>query len=331
MIVPRAVVKLLRPALVVALFSSLGLTLDAPRPALAQQQQQTPPPSPDVERGRRLYEKNDVKGAAKLFRKAVKERDDDYVAWFYLGQALMLQRDYEEALRAQEKAVKLAPGFAAAHAARAYILASTGKTAEAEEAARRALELDERQVDAHYAIGLLRLRECRWSEAIEKAELVIRQNERAANAYLMKSNALMGLYSEELKKLSAQNKKEGEEEPGERSTENTRAAQLQRLRGAIESLEKYVALNPKAADFKDARLRLDALRFDLRAATDEQHKIYKSSEVVRKAVILKKPKFLHSIGQREQRVRRRSSSRGALVRRHGDEDYGAQRPALRPD
>jgi Tfp pilus assembly protein PilF len=71
---------------------------------------------PSVERGVKLFQQGDMKGAAKEFRAAVKRTKNDPEAWFYLGQALLSYGDLKEARKALDAALGLKPDFAQAHA-----------------------------------------------------------------------------------------------------------------------------------------------------------------------------------------------------------------------
>jgi TonB family protein len=70
-----------------------------------------------------------------------------------------------------------------------------------------------------------------------------------------------------------------------------RAAQPRRLKEAAENMEKYLQLNPNAADAAALREQMETLLFYARAAdeTDPARKVYSASDNVARAVIMLKP------------------------------------------
>ena len=251
---------------------------------------QTPPAGdPNVERGVQLYNQRDLKGAIKQFRAALKTRKDDPVVWSYLGQALTLHGDLKEARKALDTSLRLKPDHADAHAGLAFLLMVSEKPREAEAEARRALELDGKQVDAHYVIAQLRLREGAWLKAIEEADAIIKTNDKAAVAYSLKSQALLGLYERGNTILA--DERRGVYDFNNQTVEEVRAAQPLRLKEAADNLEKYVQLSPKAPDAASLREQMETLLFYAHAAaeTDPARKVYSSSDNVARAVITYKP------------------------------------------
>lgn len=285
MAIPRVAAAVPRLTLLATL-SVLSQFFIGTENALARQTQTT---SPDVERGLRLYESDDMKGAASAFRAAVKKRRDDHIAWLNLGRALMWQGDYKESLKAYDAAIKLSPGLAAAHAGRAHLRHLVNKPREAEESARRALELDEKQLDARFVIGALRLREGALEKAVEEAEAIIKADAGAAGAYALKARALVGLYETSDEAAPVSERPHDDDAPVEQAVEKLNAVQIRRLKEAIAALGTYIRLKPNANDAREVHMRLEALRSDLRAGARMSERVYKSRDVTTKAVILSRP------------------------------------------
>jgi TonB family protein len=267
--------------------------VSAPTPALAQRPEAQKPTATqsasaadtEIERGRRLYEQGDMKGAAKEFRAAVKRRKDDPVAWLYLGQTLIWRGEMKEARKALDASLRLKPDSADAHASVAYLLMLSGKPREAEAEAKRALEFNAKQIDARFVVGTLRLHEGAWLKALEEADAILKVNEHAASAYSLRTQALIGLYERGNTILS--DARRGVYNFNSQTVEEVRAAQPLRLKEAADSLEKYLQLSPNAADAAELREQVEALRFY--AETDPARRAYATSEVTQRAVINFKP------------------------------------------
>ena len=244
---------------------------------------------PAVERGVKLFERGDMKGAAKEFRAAVKRTKTDPVLWLYLGQALVSRGDMKEARKALDASLALKPDYADAHASLAYLLLLTAKPADAEAEAKKALASNPDSPDAHYVIGKLRLREGAWLKALAEADLLIARTPNAAEAYSLKTEALLGLYERGNVVLSEERR--GAYDYDDKTIQEARAAQPQRLREAADSFEKYVALSPNAPGVAEMRQQLESLRYyaDAAASPDPLLRIYTASEAVTRAVITAKP------------------------------------------
>jgi TonB family protein len=281
----------LRTALLFVAVALLPLCARAQAPDANASRQATPASASDpaVERGVKLFERGDMKGAAKEFRAAVKRTKTDHVAWLYLGQALISLGDLKEARKALDTSLALKPDFADAHASLAYLLLLTSKPAGAEAEAKKALESDPNSPDAHYVIGQLRLREGAWLRALAEADLIIARAPNAAAAYSLKTEALLGLY--ERGNVVLADERRGAYKYDEKTIAEARAAQPLRLREAADSFEKYVSLSPNAPDVEEIRQQLESLRYfaDAAASPDPLRRIYSGSEAMTKAVITAKP------------------------------------------
>jgi len=247
-------------------------------------------PDPQLEQAVVLYRKGDVKGAVKEFRAAVKRRKDDPLAWAYLGQALAQGGDLKEARKALDAALKLNPDYAPAHSSLAYLHLVAGMERDAEAEAAKALALDNNLKNAHYVLGLVRLRQGAWLKALEEADAVIRLDANHADAYSLKTQALLGLY-ERASAVIAEERR-GAYDYDEATVREARAAQPSRLKEASESLAEYLRLKPNAEDAPLLREELESMRFYAAAgadAADPARKIYSTREGIKRAVILAKP------------------------------------------
>lgn len=108
-------------------------------------------------RGIEMYKRGDVKGAIKTLRAAVNLNKDDPESWYYLGSPLAADNEFKDARKAFENSVRLRPDFTDARAALAYMLLLEQKGIEAEREAQIVLNTDERNAEAHYVLGDLRL------------------------------------------------------------------------------------------------------------------------------------------------------------------------------
>lgn len=263
-------------------------------PARAQTQPQTQATAArteDVERGRALLRGGDAKGAARVFRAAVKARAGDAEAWHDLGVALAHGDDQKGARKAFEQAVRLRPDFAAAHSALAYTLLASNKLREALRRAERALELDADAPHARYVVGALRLRDGDAAGAQSEAEAAINSAPDFAPAYLLKSQALLaqsagpivrppqgGASAAAPPELSAEERK------------RLRIAAARRYKDAADSMEKFLALAPASR----ARWgeQLESLRVHGKYAEepDGARTVYSSGDdSTQRAVIIRKP------------------------------------------
>jgi TonB family protein len=244
-----------------------------------------------TERGMRLYSSGDTAGAIDALRKAVRMRADNADAWHYLGLALSRKGDVKEARKAFEKAVKLRPDFASARVGFAYMLLRANKNREAEREARRALELGAKNAEAHYIIGAIRLREDQEARAVEEAEMALKVKPDFMAALYLKTQALVGLYVEEYDAAEAKHvvSMDLSDEQRKAAIESRRAAILAlrpRLKTAVESLERLIALEQNSSQAASWREQLETLRAHAGGALDT---VVTMNEVTEKAVILGKP------------------------------------------
>lgn len=249
---------------------------------------QQPPTDPAVDRGIQLYQQGDAKGAIRQLQAALRTNKEDPQSWYYLGLSLTRDGQYKEASRAYEAATKLKPDWASARAGLAFTLLLRNKLKEALSEAERALTIDSGFVDAHYTIGVVRLRTGDNARAIEAAEAVIRLNPNYPQAYLLKSQALVSFF-------------QGSELPANDESNDKRLA---RYKEAAESLEKYLKLSPGTKSEATWREQLEALQFSasmLERAGDTRT-TFAAREVTEKARVLKKQEPSYTERARQNQV-----------------------------
>jgi TonB family protein len=251
-----------------------------------QQPQQQPAAlsSKERERGVNLYKQNDTKGAIRELRAAVKNRQDDADAWYFLALALNRDNDLKGARKAFETAIQLRPNLANAHTGLAYILLLNDKLKDASREAASALALDAGNAEAHYILGIAALRRGANQKALEEAVYTLKLKESFTPALLLKSQALANLYFSHY------------EFPGEESP----AARHAQIKDAVASLEQYLKVVQRTSDnaLKGSEQalwgqQLDELRFyeELadKASPENARAVFAPSEVAIKAKILSRP------------------------------------------
>jgi TonB family protein len=225
------------------------------------------------------------------------EGKKDPQAWFRLGVEYNRAGDVERARAAFRQAVKLRPGFAAAHAGVAYTFFVEKNFAEAEREALRAGFVDRNSKDFTALNVLAAIRTQRYREAaimaLARAEVALANNPDAAEWYLVKAQALVGLSIPEQKippDLSFRNQA-NTPPPDEAARKAARAEARKRDREAADSLEKYLSLARPVANGPYLREQLEALRYYSQDADDSgaADKAYGTTEVTTKAVIRRKP------------------------------------------
>jgi TonB family protein len=257
-------------------------------PAISQQPVESI--SEQRNRGIQLYKQGDAKGAAKILAAVVKQDKSDSDAWYFLGLALVRDDDLRNARKAFETTVKLKPDFGVAHTGLAYTLMAAAKNGEAAREARRAIELNAVDPEAHYILGVLNLRSGRNAEAIREAELAIAQKPNLATAYLLKSQTLMAIEGE----ASAESSRVVRVHTNGPLTEAEREERRQRYRksvasfaAAADALQTYLKLAPADNETAFWQEQLETLRAfsGNRQGTEPT---FFSSEVTTKVRVLEK-------------------------------------------
>jgi len=240
----------LRPLLIIAL---LGVaSLNSKFIGAVAQQSSPVALGNETALGISLYKKGDTKAAIGTLRAAVKKQKDDADAWFYLGLAYNKIDEVGSARKAFEAAVKIRPDFAAAHTALGYTWVLENKLGKAITEIDRALELKSQDHQAHYLRGVIYLRQRLLARALDESNVAISIAPGYPEAFFLKSQALMGLYSEKV--ISR-----GELSPQEYKERFKGSQDL--LRQASDSLERFLHLKPDAPDKAIWQDQLETMKF----------------------------------------------------------------------
>lgn len=281
-------------------FSLLALSSHPGARAQGQRQQQQPTPAADapapnanIERGLVLYRQGDADGAVEALRAATKRNGRDADAWYHLGLAYNRADKPKESRKAFEQAVKLRPEDVATRVGLAYSFFRLNKFREAAREAERALSINPRHAEAGYLLGAIKLRAGDFEKALERAGYVLKIDPTYSLALLLKTQALIGFYAEDI----GENYGKG---VSEKEVERRRAG----LKEAEESLEKFVRLNPQAIDAAAWREQLEAIRVFAGAAdpADPDRRIFVAGQVDQKAVLHVKPEPGFTTRARENNI-----------------------------
>lgn len=298
---------MLKPHLILSI--SLALTLSwIPHPSFAQTAQAVG--VEERERGIQLYRAKNYTESAKILKDVVKKNSTDDLAWYYLGLALTQQtKESKNAAKAFEAAIKLRPNFAAAHTGLSYVLLRRNKFSEALNEAQIALKLEPGLAHAHYVVGVVRLNEGAYQEALAAANDAIRINPTLAAAYLVKSEALWGVYAGPVETLVLT--KMDPVASGPPTPEQLEKSREKRSRDAAilaesaESLETYLKLNPADPSAALWREQLVTLRVLGNVGRTSGEVVKHGDEVTSKARVLAKPEPRYTEEARQAQIRGR--------------------------
>jgi TonB family protein len=238
----------------------------------------------DRDQGIALFKQKDALGAIKLLKAAVKRNPEDGEAWYFLGLALNLRDDLKAARKAFENATKNLPAFAPGHSAYAYTLLATNRTSDAADEARRALELDSDNADAHYVLGAAYLRGGNAAIAKREADLAVKLKPVFPFAYLLQYQAVLVGYAQ--RAASWRSNSGAPPKPGE--TNNPTASNPKRaevFENAANALATYLKQRPED-DTPMWHEQLDTLRVFAGASSDPT---VSSRDVEVRARVLSKP------------------------------------------
>jgi TonB family protein len=241
------------------------------------------------QRGIELYRQQKFAEAAKLLQKFLKKNRADDEAWHYLGLSLLHNpKQIKEASKAFETALKLRPNFAAARIGLGYSLLLRNKLADAIREAQAGLSLESKSADAHFVIGVVRLRTGARDEALAQAETIIKLDPQYAPGYLLKSQALATFFGEA---LYSRGNESGEE-------------RKDRFKQAADALEKYLQLEPNSGDKQALTEQLESLRFYLASReTRRGHDgPFGGRDVTTKARVISKPEPSYTESARKAQV-----------------------------
>lgn len=152
---------------------------------------QTPPSRPAAVQA---FKAADYAKAIDLFKKAVKENENDATSWYMLGSAYLKKGKNKDGVKALERAVKIDPKSESAVVGLAFAYMLTGNT-KAQATAREALALNPKNIDAHYLLGQIALYDGSFNVAYERANKVLELNPGHAAAHRLKGEALLGSFA----------------------------------------------------------------------------------------------------------------------------------------
>jgi TonB family protein len=253
------------------------------RPSVFAQQ---PPQAIEKEQGIELYRKGAFSEAVVALKEAVKKQQRDSDAWYYLGLSLHRAGEINDARKAIDKAISLRPDFAPSYTAMAYMLLLENNNKGAVKNAEIALALDPKNLEALYVAGVARLREDAAQEALARAEELLKIKPDYTKALLLKTEALMRMFTQERAKLIGSLNRRGENKSSsDVDTEMKRRPYYSLLKPASESLEAYLKLNPERSGQGFWSEQLEAIRFYSRWAESSDKSVAPMTRDLRPAIL----------------------------------------------
>jgi TonB family protein len=181
-----------------------------------------------------------VNEALKILEADSKTNKNDPEVWRMLGLGYLEQSNYKKAIKSFQRSLEINSNQPGSHVGLAYVFFFTSQLVNAEKEISAALTLDPRHFDANYLSGLIKLRNGESDEALRHSELLVGQNPKFADAYLLRSQAVLH---------SVRNLK--------REDQDLRIA---RFAEAIVSLEKYLSLEPAGSQTEFWKTQMEALK-----------------------------------------------------------------------
>ena len=237
--------------------------------------------NPELTPAVQLIRQGESKKARELLKKAVKNNKTDGEAWYYLGIAHLQLNDFKKASDAFKNAIQARPDLAPmAHAGYAYALVLRNHLDKAVLSANTALNLDPKNIEALYTLGIVDLRRGARLEAISKADTVIALKPDFAAAYLLKSQAFLSTGSSTY--------------PFSMPKEERQL----RYRNAADALEKYIQFETDPRVVEVWKEQLEALKVHAGAGGD----LYTGRQVTTKARLISKPEPVYTERARNEQV-----------------------------
>lgn len=191
-----------------------------------------------------LYKKGEYRDAMNSLKRLgdFREAKTDAEFWNYLGLAYLERDDAKNALKALEKAAKIAPQNATYRANLAFVYLTERKIDKAQSEVEKAIGIDPQNANAYYISGTANLWERKHELALRDAEKAISVNGKFSPAYVLKANVYIYEF-------------------GKGATEKTPLADnLQWLTKAQETMEICEKLCARDANYKDAEAKFDAIK-----------------------------------------------------------------------
>jgi tetratricopeptide (TPR) repeat protein len=179
-----------------------------------------------------LIQESRCEDALKILSDLTQRNPNDSQAWFYLGVASVKTMRVKAGADALRKSIDLDSSFAPAHTFLSDALLQLGALPEAAREAERASQLDPIAPEPYYQLAFARFRQGSMEDTVHYAELAISTKPDFAPAYLLKAQALIGLYRN----------------AGPVADELLKEKLVSRYRQAADTLAKYVEMVPESED-----------------------------------------------------------------------------------
>jgi TonB family protein len=251
------------------------------------------------QRGIDMFRQGHSDAAVAHFESLLKKNNKDEISLYYLALSLERQDKLKDARKRLENAVKVNPNFARAYSALSYIDARRNKNADALKYAQRALSIEPGLPEAHYVVGLVSLRSHMPKEALNAAEEAIKLAPEMATAHLLRSMALLSIYTMAVTNVNGPRSFRSKSQPltpeeRERRRER-RAERAGAFAEAAKSLETYLRLQPNDPSAPMWRDQLDTLKVYATEASKNKEsegvekQLWASDELTTKPRVLYKP------------------------------------------
>src|SRR5215475_6042755 len=198
---------------------------------------------PEKERGIELYRKGNFSEAAQALKEAVKKRQKDSDAWYYLGLSLRNAGKLKDARKVCEKTLRLRPNFAPGYAAIAYTCLLGNDTKGAVRNAEKSLANDPQNTESLCIVGQVRLRERAAGDALARAEEALKIKSDYSDALILKTRALVSMFAQAQIRVNREAEpRTKDDQLDDPAREEKKRARYSLLQQAAESLEAYLKL-----------------------------------------------------------------------------------------
>jgi tetratricopeptide (TPR) repeat protein len=231
----------------------------------------------DTTQGIGLYRQGNLESALKKLRAAVKGRERNRSAWIYLSLVQHRLGNIEEAVRAFEKAQNVLPDFQSGEATEAW-------DAHARRAAEETLAVTPDDAEAHYVLGMVKLRLDKHSEARAEVLMALKASPDFILALLLQSAVFFS--------------------PQETDSPDSGLACFSNFKASAEALETAIRKLPANFDPAAYLRRLETLRFyaNLAGQPEVGRTIFCASKEL-KPIFLYKEKAKYTEEARSRRIR----------------------------
>jgi len=241
-----------------------------------------PQQSQELKNAVQLIQENRCEDALKILVELTQKDPNDSRAWFYLGVASVKTMRVKVGANALRKSIDLDSSFAPAHTVLSDALLQLGALPEAAREAEQASQLDPIAPEPYYQLAFARFRQGSMEDTVHYAELASSTKPDFAPAYLLKAQALIGLYRI----------------IGSSADEVLKEKIVSRYRQAADTLAKYIELVPESEDRSLWTQEIEVLRnFSF---TDNS--TLTTREVDTKVRIIAKPEPMYSEEARRYQV-----------------------------